>query len=391
MTDLASIAIAADLLVKSAMICLLALGIGAATSRRPARTRSAFLHAGVIVLLLLPLAALALPRLHLGLWEASDTSPVAEPLVGAIPSDGDDPLAGEVLPVEHVDESAPPATSPSKPERAASATALPASATAWPAIFAVGYALGVFLLLVRVACSLVTLERLVRTARAVEDASWSRPLRRWRLRLGIARHVRLLSSEQITAPVTFGWLRPVIVVPDSVVDACRKRHRTVLLAHELSHIRRADYLWQLLVEVARVIYWPQPFVWLVARRVAEAREHACDDWCVQLLGSPHRYRDSLLCIAKTMTSHTKTISLGLAMSRRSLLASRIARLREHRVRGSGLPSRRATVVLVLAAVLLAGVVGALDLRRAGASPEPPSEPPGVSRARRRPPRSASAR
>ena len=101
------------------------------------------------------------------------------------------------------------------------------------------------LLAARLAVSLVAVRRLRRRCGRFEDDAWSCALERWRARLGIARRVALLRSDRVSVPVVVGWLRPSIILPGGLAEMAGPRLMDAVLLHELGHIRRGDYGWNL--------------------------------------------------------------------------------------------------------------------------------------------------
>lgn len=101
-------------------------------------------------------------------------------------------------------------------------------------------------------------------------------------------------------PVTWGILRPVILVPKSAEAWDADRLRAALL-HEGAHVRRLDYTWHFLGEFAAAFHWPNPLVWLARRRVRAAQERACDDVVLREGVRATDYADQLLAIARSMS------------------------------------------------------------------------------------------
>ena len=103
-------------------------------------------------------------------------------------------------------------------------------------------------------------------------------------RMGVDRSVRLLVSSMVETPAVIGWLRPVILVPVGALAGLPAAHVEAVLAHELAHIRRHDYLVNLLQSVAEAVLFYHPAVWWVSSRIRIEREHCCDDLAVQATG-----------------------------------------------------------------------------------------------------------
>ena len=118
------------------------------------------------------------------------------------------------------------------------------------------------------------LRRLRLFAPPVDDPAPRRMLRELSEQLGVRRPVALLEGPPDSAPMTFGAWRPVIVVPRALLGSPRSL-RTVL-AHELVHIRRADYVWALLDQLTAAAFAFHPLVWLLRRGIERSRETSCD-------------------------------------------------------------------------------------------------------------------
>ena len=96
-------------------------------------------------------------------------------------------------------------------------------------------------------------------------------------RIGVSRPVRMLESTLAHGPAVIGWLRPVIILPASAITGLGALELRAVLAHELAHIRRYDYLINLLQCGAETLLFYHPAVWWVSARIREERENACDD------------------------------------------------------------------------------------------------------------------
>jgi TRAP-type transport system periplasmic protein len=103
-------------------------------------------------------------------------------------------------------------------------------------------------------------------------------------RLGLARSVQLRESLVATVPLVVGWLRPMILLPSSVISGLSVKQLEMILAHELAHIRRHDYLVNLLQSVIETLLFYHPAVWWVSRQIRKEREHCCDDLAVKVCG-----------------------------------------------------------------------------------------------------------
>ena len=133
--------------------------------------------------------------------------------------------------------------------------------------------------------------KLRRTGPARPD--WQETIARLSSRLRLSRPVRLCESALVEVPTVIGWLRPVILVPVSIWTGLGAQQTEALLAHELAHIRRHDYLVNLLQVAVETLLFYHPAVWWVSRRIRVEREHCCDDLAVAACGDVLGYARAL--------------------------------------------------------------------------------------------------
>jgi bla regulator protein BlaR1 len=138
----------------------------------------------------------------------------------------------------------------------------------------------------RMAAGLVWIGRAVRTE--AFDAAWQARLSQLAQRCGLTREVRLRVVEGLASPVTAGWWRPVVLVPASLLTGMAPQLLEALLAHELGHVKRHDYLVNLLQNVAEALLFYHPAVWWISNRIRLEREQIADDFAARHLGEPRR-------------------------------------------------------------------------------------------------------
>lgn len=134
-------------------------------------------------------------------------------------------------------------------------------------------------------------------------------LDRIRLQMGIPRFVDLRLSSRIASPLTVGVIRPLILLPITALTSLSPEQLEVVLAHELAHIRRADYFWNILQTMIETLFFFHPAVWWISRRLREQRELCCDDIAVQTCQDPAVYAAALLRLEEERKMH-----LHLAMA-----------------------------------------------------------------------------
>ncbi len=164
--------------------------------------------------------------------------------------------------------------------------------------------------------------------------------------LGITRRVKLLVSTRVDAPTALGWLRPVILLPVSVMTGLSAAQLELILAHELAHIRRHDYFWNVVQGAAEALLFYHPVTWWLARTLRVERENACDDLALSATGA------APLALAETLARLESARSAPTPMlAATGNLAPRIRRL----LGGARTSPSRATAVvptLMLATLFL---------------------------------------
>ena len=179
---------------------------------------------------------------------------------------------------------------------------------------------------------------------------WQQTLDRLIERMQVSRRVRLLPTDRVDSPSVIGWLRPVILAPVGVLCGLAPEQVEALLAHELAHVRRHDYLVNVLQGIAESLLFYHPAVWWISNQIRTEREHCCDDLAVAASGDVLVYARALAELESMRPAHFKA---ALSANDGSLLR-RIQRLADpvaaHRPAGWG-------VAWSLGALLLVGIAG----------------------------------
>ncbi|PSJ40494.1 M56 family metallopeptidase [Allosphingosinicella deserti] len=298
---------------KSAAISGAVLLLALLLRSRSAADRGALLRVGIVMLLLLPAVSLLMPSLVVE-TAATETAPVA---------------ASEAAPVL-----ASPAAATALPDGASLAapgalTAMSAEGSAagdWndPGIlFLLLYVGGLLMVGGRLAIGIGTLARWTREAAEVECLAWRTALGR----AAADRDIRLLVSDDVRSPLSWGVRRPVILLdPDTL-----RRHddADAILAHEVAHIVRGDWLSLIGSRIAVALFWFNPLVWRLDREVAQQAEEAADSYAVARV-EPTRYAQTLLDWARVSGGLVPANAMagsehGLARRVRALLDGRAGR------------------------------------------------------------------
>jgi beta-lactamase regulating signal transducer with metallopeptidase domain len=158
---------------------------------------------------------------------------------------------------------------------------------------AILWLLGIAVLSLRLLVQCIYAERFKRKHTLPAQAQWQTLLHRVALHLNINRSVRLLESSLVDVPTVIGFLKPVILLPTSTLMGLTTEQLESILAHELAHIRRHDYLANLLQSLIETLLFYHPAVWWVSHRIRVEREHCCDDVAVAASSNPVTYAKAL--------------------------------------------------------------------------------------------------
>lgn len=202
---------------------------------------------------------------------------------------------------------------------------------------------GSLALALRTTLGLVWIGRVARHGE--RDPAWQARLTQLARAMGIRRPVRLRVVARLASPVTALWWRPVVLVPASLLSGLPPELLQALLAHELAHVRRHDYLVNLLQNAIETVLFYHPAVWWLSRRIRHERELIADAIAANHAGGPRRLAIALSELEKRQFTHPEP---ALAANGGDMM-DRITRL----LRPA--PSRKgpATLTAVLPAVALA--------------------------------------
>ena len=185
-------------------------------------------------------------------------------------------------------------------------------------------------------------------------------------RMRVTRPVALLSSARVRVPLVLGHVKPAILIPTAVLAGLNVAQVEAIIAHELAHVRRHDYLVNLVQTVVETVLFYHPAVWWVSRQIRDAREHCCDDLAVSVCRSRPEYVHALLGLEELKKS-AELLALGatdgplLARARRLLVPSD---------RAAAAPRLAASAIALT--VVAGAVTGASFAAADDATPEIPS-------------------
>lgn len=187
--------------------------------------------------------------------------------------------------------------------------------------------------------------------------------------IGLVRALWLRSTSQvwkqnihlhhsIQVPMTFGWLRPIILMPQDTLNWPAERQKSAV-AHENAHIARRDCLWNFFTQIACAVWWFNPLVWILAARARRNAEKAADN-AVLRFGIPATdYAQHLLDVARSSTGNWEMVA-GIAMAEPSMLESRVVSVLDPASSRSPLTKRAFTLLAATMTMTLAFVTTAIQ-------------------------------
>jgi bla regulator protein blaR1 len=155
------------------------------------------------------------------------------------------------------------------------------------------------------------------------DAQWRMFVQKISAQMGITKPVHVWMSEFITSPVTIGYLKPIILLPVAAINHLSTQQTEAVLLHELSHIKRFDFLINLITRAIQTILYFNPFVNAFAKIIETEREKNCDEIVLQFQYEPHGYASALLALEKAAHTSSHTLAVPASGGKRNDLLTRI--------------------------------------------------------------------
>lgn len=352
-----------DVSVKAALILLLALLLSFLLRKKAARVRHLLWSTALFGVLVLPALSFIVPAWHWRVLPAASAPPIVLPMPGepgappdpavtdvALMTNRSDAAVGSDSAAASIDAAKKSDDDPALAARPESNSPplLGSGASAWRAWVFGAWLTGVVTVLIWFRMGLARADRFARNAKPLDDDLWRDLIDQSMRSMELTRRVRLLKSDEIDTPVTWGFSRPLILLP-AAAEAWPAQRRRIVLVHELLHVKRHDWFVQIAARLASAMYWFNPLAWLAVRRLAIERELACDDDVISLGARPSEYATHLLDIARTLSVRTPVPVSALTMAT-SKLEGRLAAILSQTRR------ERRAMIMVPGIVALVGLV-----------------------------------
>lgn len=198
--------------------------------------------------------------------------------------------------------------------------------------------------------------------------TWRLFVRNTAQQLGITRTIQVFLSETITTPLTIGFLKPLILIPIASINNLSTEQLEAVILHELAHIKRCDYLVNILLSVAEIMLFFNPFTQLLRKTIRVEREHSCDDWVLQFQYNASSYAEALFRLACLQPAPLLAMT---ASKGKSDLLVRVQRMMDQKEKGFNYPRQ------LLVFFLVTGILASMAWLRPATLPLPLADVPAV--------------
>jgi len=169
--------------------------------------------------------------------------------------------------------------------------------------------------------------------------------------LNIKKHINFRLSDHVSVPLVIGFFKPVILFPIALAAQMDLKQVETILIHELSHIRRNDYMFNLIRTMIDTILFFNPFVWLAGRFINIEREHACDDLVVKVTDTPLTYAHALLTLELITDKSSPVLALAATGGTNQYLYQRIKRITDMKTNYANSKQKLFAVTLTIATII----------------------------------------
>ena len=231
------------------------------------------------------------------------------------------------------------------------------------------YAIGLLIQLFVLSNGYLRLRKLRNGPHEEVPADWQKTFMVLIAKMGLSANVRFQLSSYVNVPLVIGYLKPIVLFPVALTSQLDIHQVEAILIHELSHIRRNDYLLNLFKTAIETILFFNPFVWLSSKLINIEREHACDDLVLKLTGTPVTYAHALLKLEILKEKSSPALAMA-STGKDQHLYQRIKRITNMKTNYMNAKQQLFAVTLTVATVIsLAWVSPQKDLKLAKHSVE----------------------
>jgi beta-lactamase regulating signal transducer with metallopeptidase domain len=180
--------------------------------------------------------------------------------------------------------------------------------------------------------------------------SWQQQVASLSRKIKLRTKVQLLESALVKVPMVIGYLKPVILLPIGALNQLSPAEAEAVLAHELAHIRRHDFLLNILQTIVESIFYFNPAVWWISANIRAERENCCDDIAVRLCGNNFTYARALVSLQE-LNLHAPALAMPFGKNKNQLL-NRVKRILHQPHNKSNIMEKMTASAILLSAILL---------------------------------------
>ena len=226
---------------------------------------------------------------------------------------------------------------------------------------------GLLFLLIRIFLGLYAAHRITRQGKKILSFSWQKLMEKLLKSLSLRRKISLFRHSRVKFPLTWGVIKPVIIMPDTSRNWTRDQCTSVLL-HELSHIKRGDFLIKVIARISCAVFWFNPLSWITYKKMKMEQEKACDEFVIKAGVRPSTYAANLISIKKSGQVHWHPPALVLEAMGKNQFQARLTAILRKQFKTKEI-KMKTKIMLSLTVILLMLVIGLARPYRSIASSE----------------------
>lgn len=217
------------------------------------------------------------------------------------------------------------------------------------------WSVGLIFLLTRIFLGLYGAYRLTRQGEKISGSPWQQLLQRFLKTIPLKRKVSLFTHKQAMVPLTWGVIKPVIIIPDESRKWTKGQCSSALF-HELSHIKRGDFLVKIIARISCALFWFNPLSWLTFKIMKKEQEKACDELVLKAGVRPSTYAANLLSIKRSGQAHWNLPTTVLGAVGKSQLNERLIAILKKQFNSKEI-KMKTKIMLSFTVILVITVIG----------------------------------
>lgn len=215
--------------------------------------------------------------------------------------------------------------------------------------------IGLWFLLLRIIVGFIGAFKLTRNGEEITKFPLLQILQQIRKVISIKRKVQLLSNKQILVPITWGVIKPVVILPEESRKWTESQYSSVLF-HELSHIKRGDFIIKLIARFSCALFWFNPLIWMTYKLMKKEQEKACDELVLNSGIKPSTYAENLLSIKQVELGNWSMPPAVLGALSKSHLNDRLVAILKRQIKPKEIKMKN-KIFLSLMFILIITVIG----------------------------------